>query len=264
MTIPTLDYSWPEFKDRCFDFQFYDDIFFRGQSNSEWGLRPSVARYDDLVSLDEYFDNILPIAARRLSGYANISFDIKSSDQLNLLLGLLQHHGFPTPLLDWTRSPYIAAYFAFIDYAFKKPDCDFVTIWLLNGNYVQEFLSEKEGDCPFSYIQPDSRFNQRLLAQDGLFTRSKNNEDLDVELGLLMEKHNHPGLLQKMNINVECAKTAIHDLHLMGLHPGTLFPGIDGECQSLKTKFFTPKIHEPGVSGQKWIDKMLEEFQVKK
>jgi hypothetical protein len=36
-------------------------------------------------------------------------------------LAYLRHHGFPSPLLDWSQSPYVAAYFAF---AHARPDCD--------------------------------------------------------------------------------------------------------------------------------------------
>ena len=262
--IPTLEHSWHDFKKFCFERQFHSGAYYRGQSDAEWGLQPSYCRYDNQPDIDKYFKTILPSAARHISGYVNYDFDLNDYKDKCRLLGLLQHHGFPTPLLDWSRSPYIAAYFAFFDYAFREPNCDSVAIWLLNGEFVSDFLSEKDGSCPFDIVEPDARFNQRLLAQDGLFTLSATTENLEISLAGAMQRHNHPGLLQKIIIPVEFAKIALKDLHLMGLHPGMLFPGIDGACKSLMIKHFVPSEMELGKSNREFIDSSIKRLETKR
>ncbi len=236
--LPTMEMSWKEYKEYCFARQFYQDSIFRGQSNSEWQLIPTLNRYGQNITYEEYYDKILPKVKRYISSHVEHDFDLSDSYDRNRFLGLLQHNGFPTPLLDWTYSPYIAAYFAFMDYAFREPSSDHVAIWVLGAEFTIDYLTKKVGKAPFDIVVPDGRFNKRLLAQDGLFTIALSPRPLDEELHGYMEEFKHPGLLQKILLPAFESWLALKDLSLMGIHAGTLFPGIEGTSLMLKNQIF--------------------------
>lgn len=79
---------------------------FRGQSNRAYELETSIQRF--VGDSDRWgLETRLLVSFNR---YAQQEGD--SPDSLLQLMSLAQHHGLPTRLLDWTYSPFVAAYFA--------------------------------------------------------------------------------------------------------------------------------------------------------
>ena len=114
-------------------------ILFRGQPNDKWKLETTLERYSkDKWTLKSYAELVGRCAPEvesftgrdfklpeywKFSSHIEKEFDEahRSGFAFQMLvkpalydyLAYLRHHRFPSPLLDWSRSPYVAAYFAF-------------------------------------------------------------------------------------------------------------------------------------------------------
>lgn len=105
-------------------------VLFRGQSNSDWELRTTLERKTQdrfdilryLIDATHCVNEIESFTGTRwkVPEFPSLREEIsKIQDSMRVhlpcydYLVYLRHHGFPSPLLDWTESPYIASYFAF-------------------------------------------------------------------------------------------------------------------------------------------------------
>ncbi|SEO17703.1 FRG domain-containing protein [Bradyrhizobium sp. OK095] len=129
-------YTWEQFKleaARLREEAFpLSPILFRGQANADWDLDTTLERSGHNEAVSDYYRLIfrikseVEIATRSKWDDEPSAFDLDqlsrdydgfSRSLANLphyaYMAYLRHHGFPSPLLDWSRSPFVAAYFAF-------------------------------------------------------------------------------------------------------------------------------------------------------
>lgn len=137
-------------------------ILFRGQSNHEWEIRTSLERHGTEVIecekyyriIDKYKPFINPIIATRYERKSTANgypFDFKEYEEGSRelpemeYLAYLRHHGFPTPLIDFSISHFVALFFACNDFSQSNKTDGKVFLYSppqlpLGGNNIPELV----------------------------------------------------------------------------------------------------------------------------
>lgn len=232
---------------------FYSHLLFRGQGNSEWALETTLDRVDPGFSdLSRYY-RIAAAAKTRIETFTNHSWpDIdfleidatcKSYDTISFkqvphfeYLVYLRHHGFPSPLLDWSKSFYIAAYFAFL-----KPEGDRVAIYAFQ-EYAGSGKFGTSNQPQIISLGPYIRSHPRHFLQQGEYTMCLNFKDTYWNIG----KHadvfelNQPAQdrLWKLTIPSSELQKVIQRLDQYNISAYSLFQTEEALMQTLSREFF--------------------------
>jgi hypothetical protein len=214
---------------------------FRGQTQP-WRLRSSFHR-TGRADLTRFLNEDIQALHKHLSARTKHVFNLEIPNENGAFFKLVQHHGYPTPLLDWTYSPYVAAFFAYRAITSEKA--------------AQAGPNDKVRILVFDQLQWRSDWNQLvMLATAGLHVSigeflAIENERLipqqaastvtnvdDIEGYIRSKESETKKYLWAIDLPVRERDKVVQELRFMGITAGSLFPGLDGACEELKDRNF--------------------------
>lgn len=253
-------------RDKLLDERSSDRLFFRGQCNVNWDIRPSIFR-NSLISVEE--EMIEKAISRVPDEFTNCN---TAFDELTKL----QHYGLPTRLLDVTMNPLVALYFACCSkekskeieeskgvvyygsaYAKNSNDIDVVILsslakmkithtttlddlkeaLMLNDKNPEHLIQTIQGNL---FVMPKYG-NNRLISQNGAFLlvgAMSVEEDTDDIWKSKVRKsiHNMDSVFSSERIIIpeDCKEQIISELDFLNINEASLFPELEHQMSHIK------------------------------
>ncbi len=172
-------------------------------------------------------------------------------------ISLMQHYGAPTRLLDFTYSPYVAAYFALEKLLVNDPDRESAAIWAIqhaltmtgkkqiaSGEKLENIEKSKIGSLNFifdrkqpqkpSIMQVNSFYlHDRIIVQQGIFLCATDLSRSFMENFESVPNSKDKTLIKRFILPGQALKNAMAELHKMNITRESLFPGIAGLAESI-------------------------------
>ncbi len=189
--------------------------------------------------------------------------ELPIDDDVASWLALMQHHGAPTPFMDWTESPHVAMFFA-LEEESEERKCS--AVWAVNLDWL-ETTGRRLLKAGEDILALDSRIRAErvngLLAKTVLgaekeavtirIAPKKNNERMAVQRGIFLCRLYHEAsvgqtlmgmllhteipdqpVIRKLELSADLRADCLRRLRAMNIHRASLFPGLDGFGKSLR------------------------------